>query len=159
MRDGWLAYGATLAAILMTAGFVVYPAIDEVRSGRGFMEQVAAASSGIAELGLVGAKEQYLLELERPSFNFGHARWREKEVEAADAAAWFAARPGRGLLADAKTVELCFTGMEMQPLGRANRQHWFLITGGAADASCVERGDLRRARLYIPPNASINSAR
>ena len=45
-----------------------------------------------------------------------------------------------------------------QELGRANRQHWFLVTGGSADPTCVARGDLRQARLYIPPNASINSA-
>ena len=158
VRDGWLAYGATLASFLVTAGFVVYPRIDEVRSGRGFMQEVGLASGGIDELGLVGPKEQYLLELERPSFNFGHARWREKEAEAADAAAWFAASPGRALLVDEKTLALCFAGTQAQALGRANRQHWFLVTGGAADADCVARGDLRRARLYIPPNASINSA-
>jgi hypothetical protein len=48
--------------------------------------------------------------------------------------------------------------MQAEVLGRANRQHWFLVTGGKADPACVARGDLRRARLYIPPNASINSA-
>ena len=65
-------------------------------------------ATGIAELGLVGAKEQYLLQLRRPSINFGHARWRERENEAADAAAWFAAKPGRALLMDTKTRELLF---------------------------------------------------
>jgi hypothetical protein len=48
--------------------------------------------------------------------------------------------------------------MQLQQLGRANRAQWFLVTGGTVDAGCAERGDLRRARLYIPPNASINSA-
>jgi 4-amino-4-deoxy-L-arabinose transferase-like glycosyltransferase len=158
VRDGWLAYGGTLAALLVTIGLVVYPRIDDVRSGRRFMAEVEQASVGFAELGLVGAKEQYLLELRRPSYNFGHARWREKEAEAADAAAWFAARPGRALLVHEKTLELCFQGMQVQELGRANRTHWFLVTGGTVDAACAERGDLRRARLYIPPNASINSA-
>ena len=157
-REGWLAYGAVLAVVLATAGLVVYPRIDDARSGRAFMAEVERASTGIAELGLVGAKEQYLLELERPSFNFGHARWQEKEAEAADAAAWFVARPGRALLLHQKTLELCFAGMQAEELGRANRQHWFLVTGGTPDAECVARGDLRRARLYIPPNASINSA-
>jgi 4-amino-4-deoxy-L-arabinose transferase-like glycosyltransferase len=157
-RDGWLAYGATLAAVFVTIGYVVYPRIDAVRSGRAFMAEVAQASAGIEELGLVGAKEQYLLELDRPSINFGHARWQEKESEAADAAAWYAAEPGRGLLVHQKTLEICFNGMQAQELGRANRQHWFLITGGAADPDCVARGDLRRARLYIPPSVSINSA-
>jgi 4-amino-4-deoxy-L-arabinose transferase-like glycosyltransferase len=158
VKDGWLAYGGTLVTILATAGIVVYPRMDDARSGREFMAEVEQASVGVAELGLVGAKEQYLLELRRPSVNFGHARWQEKEAEAADAAAWFAAGPGRALLVHEKTLEICFQGMQAQELGRANRQHWFLVTGGSPDPACVARGDLRRARLYIPPNASINSA-
>ncbi|HEX6572896.1 MAG TPA: hypothetical protein VF055_12800, partial [Steroidobacteraceae bacterium] len=159
VRDAWLAYGAALAAVLVTIGVVVYPRIDAVRSGRAFMQTVANASRGIDELGLVGAKEQYLLALPRPSVNFGHARWREKEQEAADAAAWFDAKPDRALLVDGKTLALCFAAAESREIGRANRQRWYLVTGGVADASCIERGDLRRARLYIPSNASINSAR
>ena len=158
VRDGWLAYGGALAAILATVGLLVYPRMDDARSGRAFMAEVEQAAAGIAELGLVDAKEQYLLQLRRPSVNFGHARWQEKAAEAADAAAWYAAKPGRALLVHQKTLETCFEGMQAQELGRANRQHWFLVTGGTADPACVERGDLRRARLYIPPNASINSA-
>jgi 4-amino-4-deoxy-L-arabinose transferase-like glycosyltransferase len=158
VRDGWLAYGGTLAAILVTTGIVVYPRIDDARSGRAFMAEVERASVGIDELGLVGAKEQYLLELGRPSVNFGHARWREKTQEAADSAAWLVARPGRALLVHEQTLETCFKGNEVQDLGRANRQRWFLVTGSRADPACVARGDLRRARVYIPPNASINSA-
>jgi 4-amino-4-deoxy-L-arabinose transferase-like glycosyltransferase len=157
-RDAWLAYGAAFAGVLVGIGLLVYPAIDDVRSGRAFMLRVEQASAGIEELGLVGAKEQYLLELERPSYNFGHARWREKQDEAADAAAWFAARPGRALLMTRHALDACFAGAEFRELGRANRQKWFLVTGGDADPGCVERGDLRRARLYVPPNASINSA-
>ncbi len=157
VRDGWLAFGGTLAAVLVTAGLVVYPRIDADRSGRDFMARVEAASAGIAELGLVGAKEQYLLELRRPSVNFGHARWREKENEAADAAAWYAARQGRALLMDARTRELCFAQGAATELGRANRQQWFLVTSGPADAACIAAGDLRRARMYIPRNASINT--
>jgi 4-amino-4-deoxy-L-arabinose transferase-like glycosyltransferase len=158
VRDGWLAYGGTLAAILATTGILVYPRIDDARSGREFMAKVEQASAGVAELGLVEAKEQYLLQLRRPSINFGHARWQERDAEAADAAAWFAAKPGRALLVHQQTLEMCFQGMQAAELGRANRQHWFLVTGGKADPACVARGDLRRARLYIPPNASINSA-
>jgi 4-amino-4-deoxy-L-arabinose transferase-like glycosyltransferase len=158
VRDGWLAYGGTLAAILATTGILVYPRIDDARSGREFMAKVEQASAGVAELGLVEAKEQYLLQLRRPSINFGHARWQERDAEAADAAAWFAAKPGRALLVHQQSLEMCFKGMQAEVLGRANRQHWFLVTGGKADPACVARGDLRRARLYIPPNASINSA-
>ena len=137
-RDGWLAYGGTLAAFWATVGFR-YPRIDDVRSAAASWRRSSRLSAGIAELGLVGAKEQYLLQLRRPSFNFGHARWREKEVEAADAAAWFAAGPGRALLVHQKTLEICFQGMQAQELGRANRQHWFLVTGGTADPRACSR--------------------
>jgi hypothetical protein len=157
VRDGWLAYGGTLAVIFATIGFIVYPRMDDVRSGRGFMAEVEQAATGVAQLGLVGAKEQYLLQLQRPSFNFGHARWQEKEVEAADAAAGSPQAQACAAHAPEDTRDL-FQGMQAQELGRANRQHWFLVTGGNADPACVARGDLRRARLYIPPNASINSA-
>jgi 4-amino-4-deoxy-L-arabinose transferase-like glycosyltransferase len=157
-RDGWLAYGATLAGVLLSVGLVVYPNIDDARSGRAFMARVERASTGIEELGLVAAKEQYLLELRRPSVNFGHARWREKGQETADAAAWFAAKPGRALLVDAIAREACFADTVARELGRANRQRWYLVTAGSPTANCVAKGDLRRARIYIPPNASINTA-
>ncbi|HXW09328.1 MAG TPA: hypothetical protein VD737_01815, partial [Steroidobacteraceae bacterium] len=144
--------------VLVTVGFVVYPQIDAVRSGRAFMQRVADASRDLEELALVGSKEQYLLHLPRPSVNFGHARWREKEQEAADAAAGFAARSGRAVLVDGKTRRLCFANAQASEVGRANRQTWYLVTAGVADAGCIERGDLRRARLYIPSIASTNSA-
>jgi hypothetical protein len=156
MRDAWLSYAGVLASLLVTVGLVVYPRIDAVRSGRAFMERVERASTGVAELGLVGAKEQYLLELRRPSVNFGHARWREREREAADAAAWLAESPARALLVDSVAREACFGPAVAVELGRANRQQWFLVSG-EPDASCVASGDRSRARLYTPPNASLNT--
>jgi 4-amino-4-deoxy-L-arabinose transferase-like glycosyltransferase len=155
-RDAWLAYAGVLAATLATIGVVVYPRIDAVRSGRAFMARVEEASRGIAELGLVSAREQYLLELRRPSVNFGHSRWTEREAEAADAAAWLAARPGRALLVERRTRDLCFGSASAKELGRANRQQWFLVSG-EPDPDCVRRGDVARARLYLPPVASLNT--
>ena len=155
-RDAWLAYAGALAAVMATVGLFVYPRIDAVRSGREFMQRVERASAGVEELGLVGAKEQYLLQLRRPSVNFGHARWREKDREAADAAAWLAGAPGRALLVHAKAREACFRAADSVELGRANRQRWFIVTG-TADAACVAAGDASRAILYLPPNASLNT--
>jgi len=156
VRDGWLAYGAVLAVYLLTAGLVVYPRMDAERSGRSFVSRLEQASAGVAELGLASAKEQYLLQLRRPSFNFGHARWREKASEADDAAAWLAARPGRAVLVDGRTLDLCFRAANIADLGSANGERWYLVTG-APDAACAARGDLARARLYVPSNALINT--
>ncbi len=156
LRDGWLAYGGVLVAVLATVGFVVYPRIDSVRSGRALMERLEQASVDFPELGLASAKEQYLLELRRPSYNFGHARWREREVEAADAAAWLAERPGRALLVEKRAREACFSQAQAIDLGRANRQRWYLVSG-TPDPDCVRRGNRGAARLYVPPNASLNT--
>jgi 4-amino-4-deoxy-L-arabinose transferase-like glycosyltransferase len=155
-KDGWLAYGGVLVAILATTGFVVYPRIDNVRSGRALMERLEQASAAYPELGLASAKEQYLLELRRPSYNFGHARWRERDVEAADAAAWLAERPGRALLVEKHAKEACFSQADAVDLGRANRQRWYLVSG-APDPDCVRRGNRGASRLYVPPNASLNT--
>jgi len=153
VRDGWLAYGGVLAAVLVTTGLAIYPRIDAVRSCRAFMARVEQASAGVAELGLVGAKEQYLLQARRPVTNFGHARWQEKEAEAADAAAWLAAGEGRGLLIGSVGREACFPDAEAVDVGQANREHWFVVTG-PPDEACVARGDLGRARRYVPVRAA-----
>jgi hypothetical protein len=156
VRDGWLAYTGVLAVVVATASLVIYPQMDAVRSGRAFMARVEQASAGVTELGLVSAKEQYLLQLRRPSINFGHARWREQEVEAADAAAWLAERAGRALLVERRTRELCFKNAETLELGRANREHWSLVSG-TPDEDCVARGNRSRAILYLPPEVRSNT--
>jgi 4-amino-4-deoxy-L-arabinose transferase-like glycosyltransferase len=156
IRDGWLAYAGVLAVVMATIGFVVYPRIDAVRSSRLLMERLEQAAAPFPELGLMSAKEQYLLELRRPSVNFGHARWREREAEAADGAAWLAERPGRALMMDRRARDACFAAAQSLDLGKANRQHWFLVWG-EPDASCVQRGDRSAARWYAPPNAALNT--
>ncbi len=151
-REGWLAYAGTFAVLLAYTGLVIYPRIDEVRSGRAFMARVEAAAAAHPELGLVGSREQYLLQLRRPSVNFGHARWREREVEAADAAAWLAADPRRALLVERRARAWCFPGASALDLGPANGDHWYLVSG-EPDAACATRGDAGRARIYVPPRS------
>ncbi len=156
VRDGWLAYAGVLGVVLAFTGLVVYPAIDDVRSGRAFMARVEQASAAIPELALVGAKEQYLLQLRRPSVNFGHARWRERANEANDAAAWLAEDPARGLVMDKRSRELCFEGANAVGLGKANNQHWFLVTG-VPDTACAAAGNPAAARYYVPPDVALNT--
>jgi len=157
VRDGWLAYAGVLGAVLAFTGLVVYPRIDAVRSGRAFTARIEQASSGIRELALVGAKEQYLLQLRRPSVNFGHARWRDGRAdEANDAAAWLADDPARGLVMDKRSRALCFKGAAAVDLGRANQQHWFLVTG-VPDARCARAGNRAAARYYVPPDVALNT--
>jgi len=114
---------------------------------------VVGVANGIpvgAELGWVAAKEQYLLQMKRPSFNFGHARWRESEREIADAARWLDGSPGRALLIDRRSVAPCFAGTRQTDIGSANGIAWVLVTG-SPDRSCVERGDPAAVIAYAPP--------
>jgi len=153
VRDGWLAYLGVLVAILLTVGVAISPQIDRARSGRAFMERIERQAEGVPELGLVGYKDQYLLQLRRPVVHFGHARWREAAVEAADAAAWLVEREGRALVMNHGAWQACFANAATVDLGRANGDRWFLVTG-SAEPSCVRVGDPTRARQYFPPNVS-----
>ena len=156
LRQGWIAYGGVLACVLVFTGTVVYPGLNAVRSARDFTERVEQASAGIRELGLVQPKEQYLLQIRRPVYNFGHARWREKENEAADAARWLAGDPSRALIVDKRVLAPCFASLHAVDLGRANRRHWYLVTG-APDPRCVEAGDPTAARYYLPADVAVNT--
>jgi 4-amino-4-deoxy-L-arabinose transferase-like glycosyltransferase len=158
LRDGWLAYAGVLGSILALTGYMVYPRMDAVRSGRAFVERLEVASAGAVELAMIGSKEQYLLQLRRSSFNFGHARWQEGEWqrEAADAAAWLADGRARAVLVDRRVLELCFGGAVTADLGRAHGRHWFLVSG-RPDPACAESGDPASARLYAPPVEALNT--
>lgn len=148
---GFLAYAGVLLAILVMVGVWVSPLLNEARSASGFIRKVEAASAGVRELGFVAYKEQYLLYITRPTWNFGHARWRELEKEAADAAAWMAAGPQRVLLVDDRVLALCFSSANAQLVDTANRQRWYLVKG-RADAACVRKGDPAAAIRYVPPS-------
>jgi hypothetical protein len=110
----------------------------------------------VRELGLVGYKNQFLLQAQRPLVHFGHARWREAEQEAADGAAWLAAAEGRALMTSSRARQACFAEAPAVDLGFAHGERWYLIAG-SAEPACVRRGDRSRARLYVPPNASLDT--
>jgi hypothetical protein len=130
--------------------------MDAVRSARAFTVRVEQASAGIAELALVQPKEQYLLQIRRPVYNFGHARWRDKQGEASDAALWLTGGPNRALVMDKRVRALCFEGANSVDLGKANQQHWFLVTG-APDPRCVQAGNPAAVRLYVPADVAVNT--
>jgi 4-amino-4-deoxy-L-arabinose transferase-like glycosyltransferase len=158
VRDGWLAYAGVLGSMLALAGYMVNPRLDAMRSGRAFVERLEVASAGVVELAMIGSKEQYLLQLRRPSFNFGHARWQEGEWqrEAADAAAWLALGRSRAVLVDRRALDLCFVGAAATDLGRAHGKHWFLVSS-RPDPACAESGDPSSARLHAPPVEALNT--
>lgn len=151
---GFAAYGFTIAAVLAVVSFWVNPAMNDKRSGAGFIRSVQAMTGDVRELGLVAYKEQYLLYLDRPVTTFGHARWREAEQEAADAAAWLSADRSRMLLVDNWVRDKCFANATVTPVETANRIQWSLVTG-RANPSCVAKGKSSAAIYYDPRSPGV----
>ena len=146
-RRGLAAFGGVLASVLLVVSFWVNPAMNSARSGADFMRRVEQTADPVRELGIVAAKEQYLLNSQRPIVHFGSRRWREGKQEAFDAARWLSRSPGRQLIVSSDTRDLCFTQTRQTPLGAANRTEWFLIEG-APDTSCIEPGRPQAAYSY-----------
>jgi 4-amino-4-deoxy-L-arabinose transferase-like glycosyltransferase len=147
---GLFAWAATLTAVVVVQGMWINPMIDGERSARDFIADVMRQVPAGTELGLHAYKEQFLLYVDRPTTNFGHARWREGRAEAEDAARWLNARPNRMLLIESGAKAQCFPDAPAIPVGRSARRQWFLVTAPAG-AECAAAGRAAAARIYRPP--------
>jgi hypothetical protein len=145
-----LAWPAVLGALAVVWSYAIAPRMDGERSARSFMEQAQALVPVGTDFALMGYKEQFLLYLQRPVVNFGHARWREGPQESYDAAAWLAAAPGRVLLISEESLKPCFIGTEQQVAGVSSGDRWLLVRGRPAE-ECASRGSAARALRYTPP--------
>jgi hypothetical protein len=128
--------------------------MNSTRSGAAFIERVEQIDDPSAELGFVGFKEQYLLNVHRPIVHFGHARWREADQEAADAALWLNGSASRQLVVNDHARQLCFRDATAQSLGMANRSEWFIVRGKPA-AKCVAHGKAAALYHYAPPPKAV----
>jgi 4-amino-4-deoxy-L-arabinose transferase-like glycosyltransferase len=147
-RHGLPAFAGVLAGVLLVVSFWANPALNTARSGADFMRHVEQVADPARELGFIAFKEQYLLTARRTVVHFGHARWREADQEAFDAANWLSRNPRRQLVVTAFARERCFSQAHATPLGAANRAEWFLVEG-SADRSCIERGSAEPVHVYL----------
>jgi 4-amino-4-deoxy-L-arabinose transferase-like glycosyltransferase len=148
---GMIAYAGLLTTVLLTVSYWVNPKMNPVRSGAAFVARVEQMDDPTAELGFVSFKEQYLLNVQRPIVHFGHARWREPDQEAFDAALWLNGSETRQLVINEYARKLCFAEMPRQSLGMANRSEWYIVRG-KPNQECVARGKAVLYR-YTPPAA------
>jgi 4-amino-4-deoxy-L-arabinose transferase-like glycosyltransferase len=155
-RRGYIAFAGMLVGVLLIVSFWINPAINDVRSSQTFVAQVERAANPAHELGWVAFKEQYLLGIRRPVVHFGHARWREADQEAADAALWLSQDSSRQLIVSDAVRTMCFSGAQSAPVGSANSTDWFIVSG-AADPGCVARGKPDVARSYTPPGTRAST--
>ena len=146
-----LAWPAVLACLTVAWGVGGAPALNGARSGADFIRAVQTQVPPQRELGLLAYKEQFLLYLERPTVNFGHARWKEGAAETFDAARWLAAAPGRVLLAPESRLEPCFRPSPRQAAGTTSRERWWLLSA-PVDPDCVRQGSDQRVIEYADPS-------
>ncbi|MFM7396317.1 MAG: ArnT family glycosyltransferase [Gammaproteobacteria bacterium] len=145
-----LAWPSVLACLTLTWGFGIAPQINGERSASEFIRRVTAVVPKNRELGLLAYKEQFLLYLDRDTVNFGHARWREGDAEAFDAARWLAGSEQRVLLVPEHFVETCFSQSPREFAGMSSGDRWYLVTGRPS-RGCVERGNPDRVIRYPTP--------
>jgi hypothetical protein len=149
-RRGFVTYAGALATVLLVVSYWVNPAMNPVRSGSAFIKRVEQMDDPSAELGFVGFKEQYLLNVHRPIVHFGHARWRDTAQEAADAALWLSGSDRRQLVVSEQIRQACFAQAAAKSLGSANRFQWYIVRG-EANPDCVARGKEAALFHYAPP--------
>jgi len=94
------------------------------------MRAVGERIGANAELGLVGWREQQLLQADRPAQTFGFSR--EPGAQLRDALRWQAQSPQRWLLAQAQALSACPPRADVIDLGIGNRRDWLLLPPNAA---------------------------
>lgn len=144
------AWAGVCTVTWLVVGWWVMPQLDASRSGKRFIVQLERMADPNRELGLLAYKEQFLLHLSRPSVNFGHARWREGDLESFDAARWLSADPQRQLLVPEGRLAPCFADARVRvEVGTTSRERWWLVSEPQA-AGCVAKGNSSAAREYSP---------
>jgi 4-amino-4-deoxy-L-arabinose transferase-like glycosyltransferase len=129
----WLGYGLGLM-----------PALNEASSSRGLMREAGRIIGADAELGLVGWREQQLLQADRAALDFGFERPLSAQWQLAGA--WLGQSPTtRWVLALGPLSEPCVDTQRSIPVGRANRRDWVLVPGSAW------RRDCRAETRQVPP--------
>jgi 4-amino-4-deoxy-L-arabinose transferase-like glycosyltransferase len=111
--------------------------LDDENSARSVMRQ-ARAMAGDATIGLVGWREQNLLQAQGPTVEFGFKR--APEAQLADGIAWMRAAPtSRKLFVLDEALGDCVLRDRARPVGTANRRVWLLVDADAIAPAC--RGD------------------
>lgn len=125
---------ALLTALWIGLGLIAYPLLDEPSSGRAVMQRARAAVNETTTIGLVGWREQHLLQATGPVTEFGFKQ--AGDAQFAAARQWLAAAPAeRAIFIDAALLPDCVARTEAIDLGLSNRRHWWLLRA-AAVAPC-----------------------
>jgi len=130
-------------SVILLATWLAYrlfatPLLNDVRSSKGLLQEVAARIGPDAELGLAGWREQTLLQarLQRAAepalFGLGAAGADQWQA----AFDWLQSGSSRWLLFPDVNVPACLNKARSEDLGAFHRLHWLLVTADAIMPPC-----------------------
>ncbi|MFY2763761.1 ArnT family glycosyltransferase [Arenimonas sp. MALMAid1274] len=135
----WRTRGALQACALLMVllwsgyGLVVHPLLDDENSAAGVMQRARAVAGPDTGIGLVGWREQNLLQAVGPVTEFGFRVPPAQQL--ARALDWARADASRRLLVQDMRALACLRlqeGPDAVRIGTANRRQWWLVTPAAA---------------------------
>ncbi|CAN5143741.1 glycosyltransferase family 39 protein [soil metagenome] len=133
-----MAVAVLLVALWCGYGLVAHPVLDPSSSASALMLRARALAGADTQIGLVGWKEQNLLQARGPTVEFGYLKPLPDQLR--DAAQWLRADPAhrRLLLSQPQELAACFAGASEAPqrVGTANRRDWYLAPLGALGPGC-----------------------
>lgn len=124
------------ALLWMLYGLGLMPVLSPHSSAHAQMQRVAQHIGPQAELGLLGWREQHLLQADRPARDFGFkASWAQQWQRAQP---WLLAAPRqRWLFLRSEAIGPCVDRSQVVPMGNSNRRSWSLLPGSALIPGCV----------------------
>ncbi|MBB1087189.1 glycosyltransferase family 39 protein [Lysobacter sp. SG-8] len=126
---------AGLAGLWVLYGVLAYPLMNPSSSAREVMEKTGRMIGPGTELGLVGWKEQNLLQADRAAMDWGFTQ--PPHVQLAGAIDWMQADPTRKVLILQAVMGPCIDASKAVEVGTANRRSWWLVDAGAVVPGCT----------------------
>ena len=128
-------FAAVMATVWIGISVLVFPRIDDLRSGRAIIDAARAEMTDRDMLGFAGWKAQFLLQWNAPAVHFGYRRG-DRDGESHDAATWLSLGLSRRLLLPENMIGPCFDRAKLTELGTAYRQQWYLAPHSSIQPEC-----------------------
>lgn len=153
-RRAAMGVATTFAFTWIGLSFILYPALNSVRSGKVIMDQVSAMTPPGNTLGLADWPEQFLLQWHGPAVHFGFRR-QDKVGESHDAANWVSRSLDRRLLLSERMIEPCFDRSRLVALGKAHRRNWYLARENSLAAECRHLNEPIEQIVFYRPQKQL----
>jgi 4-amino-4-deoxy-L-arabinose transferase-like glycosyltransferase len=128
-------FAAILVCTWIGMSLMIYPMINDTRSGRIIIDAVSQKLHSGDALAFACWKEQFLLQWDRPAVHFGYRRV-DLDGEARDAATWLSHGINRRVLLPEVLLDPCFDRQKVEELGVAHRQRWYLVANSSLSNEC-----------------------